>query len=130
MTKIRLCSLVVKDQRIKRDMNLESRLKLIYLLGTEGWRDRVLINWADDIALGRNQEGVFNKQWQNIYRLADEWKRPVFPLKGADVLDMGIASGPSIGSYLNNVEEWWIQNKFLPNRNNCLLKLKDFIRSD
>ena len=126
----RLGRLVVKDQRIKRDMNIELSMKLIYLLGIDLWRDRVLINWADDIALGQNQEGVFNEQWQSIYRIADKWKRPIFPLKGTDVLDLGIVSGPSIGSYLNNVEEWWIENYFLPNKCKCLSKLKDFIRSD
>ena len=129
-TTARLCSLVVKDQRIKIDMSLKSRMKLMYLLGADLWRDRVLINWADDIALGGNQEGTFSKQWKNIYKLADTWERPVFPLKGADVLDMGMEIGPSVGYYLNNVEEWWIQNDFLPNRNECLLKLKGFISSD
>ena len=111
-------------------MSLKSRMKLMYLLGADLWRDRVLINWADDIALGRNQEGTFSKQWKNIYKLANTWERPVFPLKGADVLDMGMEIGPSVGYYLNNVEEWWIQNDFLPNRNECLLKLKGFISSD
>jgi len=130
LTADRLCSLVVKDQRIKFDMNLKSCMKLMYLLGTDLWRDRVLINWADDIAMGRNRESIFNNQWQNIYRLAETWERPVFPLKGDAVLDMGIPSGPSIGYYLSNVEEWWIQNDFLPNRNECLLKLKSFISLD
>jgi poly(A) polymerase len=52
-----------------------------------------------------------------------QWLRPIFPLSGEDVLDRGVPSGPRIGESLRAVEDWWIDNDFVPTRKACLARL-------
>ncbi len=56
---------------------------------------------------------------------AEAWQGPRFPLAGADVLALGYASGPDVGSLLRAVEEWWIDEDFAPDREACLARLRD-----
>ncbi|MDD9912578.1 MAG: hypothetical protein OXR68_04775 [Alphaproteobacteria bacterium] len=53
---------------------------------------------------------------------------PEFPLKGQDVLDIGIPAGERVGQLLGKVEEWWLQQN-LPDLDACknhLVKLAKF----
>ncbi len=55
---------------------------------------------------------------------AENWTRQVFPLKGQDVLNLGVAAGPPVGQLLRQVEDWWFDKDFLPDRDACLTELK------
>ena len=35
--------------------------------------------------------------------------RPVFPLEGRDVLALGVAEGPRVGTLLREVRRWWLE---------------------
>ena len=59
--------------------------------------------------------------------LAGELERtpvPVFPLRGRDVLELGLASGPEVGRLLAAVERWWAARDFAPDRDRCLDRLR------
>jgi len=45
---------------------------------------------------------------------------PVFPLRGADLLERGVPSGIAMGKTLRDVEVWWRANDFAPDRRACL----------
>lgn len=47
---------------------------------------------------------------------------PTFPLKGEDVVEMGIEPGPVVGEILSQIEDWWQATGF-PNREECLAEL-------
>lgn len=51
------------------------------------------------------------------------WKRPHFPLTGEDILALGV-KGKEVGNLLQWIENWWIDEKFSPNREACLTYLK------
>jgi poly(A) polymerase len=53
------------------------------------------------------------------------WRQPEFPVGGADVLGLGVAPGPQVGSLLAEVEAWWIAADFLPGRAACLARLRE-----
>jgi len=46
--------------------------------------------------------------------------RPVFPLKGRDVLALGVAPGPRIGQALAATREWWLEDGCVADRASCL----------
>lgn len=48
------------------------------------------------------------------------WKKPYFPLKGEDLIRLGIPESPQIGKYLYEIEKWWIEKNFLPTHFDCL----------
>ncbi len=60
-----------------------------------------------------------------VLALADAWQDRSFPLKGADVLGLGVAAGPAVGELLRRVEDWWIDADFVPDRKACLARLKE-----
>ena len=88
----------------------------IYAWGNDGARDRLLLDWADRI------DGA-----SGAMALAEieRWPRPRFPLKGADIVKLGIPEGPRVGQLLGEVEGWWIDQDFLPDRAACLAHARD-----
>jgi len=54
-----------------------------------------------------------------------KWKRPAFPLGGADALAAGIAAGPRVGEVLGKLEQEWLDGNFAMSRAKLLARLKD-----
>ena len=52
------------------------------------------------------------------------WVRPVFPLGGENLMELGLKPGPIFGALLREVEEWWIAQRFQPTREQCFAELK------
>jgi poly(A) polymerase len=50
----------------------------------------------------------------------DAWENPIFPLRGDDIVALGVATGPQVGVILRAVEEWWIAGDFRASRALCL----------
>ena len=55
------------------------------------------------------------------------WSVPNFPLRGPDVLKLGVPHGPRVGELLSEVEAWWIGGDFAASREDCLARLKELI---
>lgn len=45
-------------------------------------------------------------------KLSREWSVPVFPVKGQDLMDMGIKAGPAMGEMLGRLEGSWLDSDF------------------
>jgi poly(A) polymerase len=56
------------------------------------------------------------------------WKAPVFALNGDDVMAEGIEAGPKIGALLRDLERWWVEQDFAPDRPALLQRLKEAAR--
>ena len=46
------------------------------------------------------------------------------PINGDDVIKYKKINGKEIGIVLRKIEKWWVKNCFLPERKECLKKLK------
>lgn len=121
----RLQELVAVDHRLDKDMSKAARQAALYRLGADRWRDRVLIDWAEEIAVGVPQDRHVTDAWRELYNLPGEWPPPTFPLQGHDVLALGVQAGPAVGRYLAEVEQWWIAGGFAAGRTACLDKLRE-----
>ena len=111
----RMVAMAAHAGALTSDMDARARRRSIYRLGPELFRDLVLVNWAgDDVAA-----------WEASWRDAVDWRPSSFPLKGKDVLALGIAKGPEVGRILGRVEEWWIGEDFRPDRAACLRRLRE-----
>ncbi len=62
-------------------------------------------------------------------RVASETPPPPFPLRGRDIRVLGLASGPAIGELLAEIEAWWIDDDFRPDRRACLSRLREIVTS-
>jgi poly(A) polymerase len=96
--------------------NVHAVHRQIYAWDNDGARDRLLLDWVDRI------DGA-----SGAMALAEieRWPRPRFPLKGADVVKLGIPEGPRVGELLGEVERWWIDQDFRPDRAACLTHARD-----
>ncbi|MBL0941469.1 MAG: CCA tRNA nucleotidyltransferase [Alphaproteobacteria bacterium] len=61
---------------------------------------------------------------QSYVMQAQSWSPVTFPVKGQDLIQMEILPGPNLGEILKAVEEWWIDNDFKPNREDCLARVR------
>ena len=67
-----------------------------------------------------NRKKVNNK----ILNVFKTWTAPKLPINGDDVIKYKKINGKEIGIVLRKIERWWVKNCFLPERKECLKKLK------
>lgn len=102
------------------------RRRLLYAIGAETYRDLALLDWARRLA---DQPGAVPAWVEAGYRVqlaaADGWVRPKLPVNGEDAMALGISTGPAVGRLLKQVEVWWMNADFRPDRAACLAKLAE-----
>ena len=55
-----------------------------------------------------------------LIRFIEGWTEPKFPVTGADLKADGIEAGPGMGRMLAELERWWIESDFAPDKEACL----------
>lgn len=91
--------------------------RLLYKMGDELYAQCVLLAWAFG-AEGHDAE------WQELYNLNEQWPVPIFPLRGADVMALGMSPGPQIGMALKRLEREWIDAGFSWDEEGLRVRLK------
>jgi poly(A) polymerase len=111
------------------DMTAKERRRLLYLVGADRLSDLVLLAWAHDVAMnGPSSRGAV-EAWREHLAAAATWKPIELPVKGRDVLALGIPAGPKVGRLVDAVEAWWVENDFAPDREACLARLAELVRA-
>jgi poly(A) polymerase len=118
----RLADLVSAREKIVSYLSVKEVRKLLYLLGPERFKDRVLFKWADDPKISNAM------QWLALLAHANSWQRPRFPLTGEHVMAAGVPEGPLIGRILSEVEEWWIDSDFIDDKFSLAERLKAVVQ--
>lgn len=103
----RLETLSAPPLSVSVDLDRRARRRARYRLGAGTFRDLALLGWA---------EGGDAADWRRLIDEAERWTPPRFPLRGQDVLALGVAPGPAVGKLLARVEEWWIAGDFAADR--------------
>lgn len=94
----------------------------LYHDGASIVRGRLVLAWArsaPDVA----QDAA----WTALLREARAWQPVALPVSGRDVLALGVAAGPAVGALLAEVEAWWLERDFEPDRAAVLAILKDLV---
>ena len=94
---------------------------LLYRLGPDAYRSRLLLAWADSGAPS-GDEG-----WKAALSLLERWQAPVFPIGGNDVMALGELKGRQVGELLKRLEQEWISSGFVLDRGEILAKAKALI---
>ncbi|HEY4265883.1 MAG TPA: CCA tRNA nucleotidyltransferase [Micropepsaceae bacterium] len=106
----RIVEATEKDDRIAASLDEADARKLLYRLGTERFRDCVLLQWA---AAGADAGDV---AWRRLLRLAEDWTAPIFTLDGNDVMALGFEEGQEVGVLLREIEQRWVAGDFAAGR--------------
>jgi poly(A) polymerase len=88
----------------------------LYRHGAERCRDQVMLLALDDPA----RDALAAQR----LAAAATWQRPVFPVRGADLLALGFTPSPTISGILKELEAWWVADGFRANRETCLQRLQ------
>jgi poly(A) polymerase len=78
----------------------------LYRLGIDRWVSAGLVDWA------RSTANPTDKGRRSRLELPQRWTIPALPVRGADVLALGVPAGPRVGSIVKAFEDWWIAAGF------------------
>jgi poly(A) polymerase len=96
--------------RIAYPLDARGARALLYHLGAQAFVDRLLVAWT------RSKAGAADAAWHEFATLPLRWAAPVFPLKAADFMHLGLAAGPPLGAALRAAEAAWIAADFPASR--------------
>ncbi len=102
----RLLAMPGGDQATGDRLSAAQARRILYRIGPQAFRDRVLLQWAGA------PRGVSAMPWRLLLTMADNWQAPRFPLTGRDVMAAGVPEGPEVGKVLAALEEWWVGGDF------------------
>jgi poly(A) polymerase len=112
---------------VKDDMSEAAFDRLLYRQGGDGVTMRLKLA----LAVARSKAEADFEEMARAARLgklldrATQWKKPSFPLNGADALAAGVASGPKVGEILAALEQQWLDANFSINRATLLARLSE-----
>lgn len=72
---------------------------LAYRFGLPIAIDRILLHASDD-------------DWRASLKSLKDWEPPVFPVKGGELIALGLKAGPDVANILRKVEQIWIDEGF------------------
>ena len=78
----------------------------LYKQGRENFLRAAIVSWASSAA-ATGDEARKDRAF-----LAHRWTIPAMPVRGADVLALGVGAGPEVGRVLAAFEEWWMSADF------------------
>jgi poly(A) polymerase len=118
----RLSRMAMPDAAFDPSSKLIDAKEFVYRHGTRALRDGVMLAWAS--APSKAQPDV----WLDRLNLAQRWRAPLMPVNGADVLALGIESGPNVGRVLSAFEDWWIAADFPDDATQLAAKLGEIVK--
>ncbi len=125
----RLVTLVDPSFSVGPDVGGHGLRKALHRLGPDRVRDLALLTWAGKLTVTARLPRPETQAWIELLETTDAWTPLKFPLRGRDVMDMGIEHGPRVGELLETVEAWWENGDYGASREQCLEYLRS-IRSD
>ncbi|EGL66086.1 poly(A) polymerase [Agrobacterium sp. ATCC 31749] len=105
--------------------------RLLYRQGVEGVKTRLKLALASaraDLSAG---DTAMHKvaRLSTLLTRAEKFRKPGFPLSGADVMAAGVEAGPKVGEVLKSLEEKWIDVNFSLDRAALTARLKDMLEN-
>jgi poly(A) polymerase len=68
------------------------------------------------------------KALEAVLSAVESWTPAHLPIKGEDVMALGVPAGEGVGAALRQVEDWWIERDFRPGRDEALAQLRAIVR--
>ena len=104
--------------------------RLLYRHGTEGVKMRLKLGLSLARAGAQGDTAGMRRsaRLSTLLERAERYQKPIFPFGGADVIAAGVPSGKRVGEILNQLEEFWIERNFNPDRATLAARLGEMIR--
>ncbi|MCD6075037.1 MAG: putative tRNA adenylyltransferase, partial [Rhodospirillales bacterium] len=96
-------------------------------LGAEEVIDLALLEWSRRLIITPRLPKAETEAWQKLLAQATAWEPVDLPIKGGDIVALGIPTGPRVSELLREVEGWWRDGGCRADREACLTELKSRI---
>lgn len=93
-------------------------------LGAEEVIDLALLEWSHRLIITPRLPKAETEAWQKLLALVAAWEPIDLPIKGGDIVALGIAPGPRVSELLRDVEAWWRDGGCVADRAACLTELR------
>lgn len=103
--------------------------KWLYLHGPSFTQDYLLLNGALQLLNVKMDLLTLTQKLQPILDNSRDWRHAVFPLKGSDIIALGIEPSPKITLYMDQIRDWWIENDFSPTKEECLSYFSTIVKT-
>jgi poly(A) polymerase len=94
--------------------------KLLYRSDPAAILDRLKLERARLQDAPGEKDAALREQVEKLISHAGNWRKPVFPLKGQDLIAAGMTPGPQMGKLLASLESRWIDSGFALSREQLL----------
>ena len=105
--------------------------KKLYFGDRNGFLDRLRLALAAARAraVEDNEAMIEAGGYSRLLNFTSRWEKPVFPIKGADLTDLGALPGPKLGATLKNIEKEWVESGFTLDRGALLERATQALQS-
>ena len=103
--------------------------RILYRHGVDGVRMRLRLALAKARASAQENPIAMRKsaRLSVLSGRCDAYRRPVFPLSGADVLAAGVPAGKRVGEVLGALEALWVERNFALDRDELAARLEQMV---
>jgi poly(A) polymerase len=103
--------------------------RLLYRHGAVGMVSRVKLALASARAAAEGDPMAMRKsaRLSVLLKRAEGYAKPVFPIAGADVLAAGVPAGKRVGEILKQIEDYWVERNFNPDRAALAARLDEIV---
>ena len=123
----RLVAVAAPPESVTAELDAAARRRALHRLGAGRFRDLALLAWAGALADRTALAAKETAGWRRLLAAAGRWKPVELPVKGKDVVALGVAPGPEVGRLLEAAERWWVDGDFRATRAQCLARLEELI---
>jgi poly(A) polymerase len=109
------------------DMGEHELRRALRRLGPDTVRDLLLVAWAERRSAAGKPDHVESEAWLRLIDATDAWQPVELPVKGRDLLEMGVPHGRRIGEILAQLDRWWEEEDYRPGRDQVLARARDLI---
>lgn len=103
--------------------------KIAYRGDRQGIEDRLRLALASARGRAEQDANALSEagNYLRLLRFLESWEKPVFPLKGSDLAELGMMAGPRMGEALAALETEWIEGGFRTERDALLKRAAEMV---
>lgn len=116
----RLVAMAAPEVAISPALDPAARRRALRRLGGDLVRDLALLAWAGHRIGIVHADPADSAAWVALLDEIAAWEPVTLPLRGRDLLALGVPAGPEVGRVLARIDRWWEENDFRPTREQCL----------
>ncbi|ARJ64991.1 tRNA nucleotidyltransferase [Magnetospirillum sp. ME-1] len=123
----RVAAVAAPRVQVEHGMDGPAIRRALRKVGASEFRDLVMVAWAARRAMEARPDAAESERWAAMLDAARDWVPVDLPVKGRDLMEMGVPHGPEIGGLLSALDTWWEGLDYQPDRVQCLDRLRELM---